>query len=108
MSCLIYAGELLRQKGLSSEKLRLQIKALPQPPDAQEHSWRYKTTAKSELIRRVGERISQQEGQSALQLLDDYMSEGGQDRKLKICSLGHFAALTPVQLVALSPPRRYS
>jgi ATP-dependent Clp protease ATP-binding subunit ClpC len=26
-----YAGELLRQKGLSAEKLRLQIKALPNP-----------------------------------------------------------------------------
>jgi len=102
-----YAGELLRQKGLSSEKLRLQIKALPQPPDAQEHRWRYKNTAESELIRRVGELISQQEGQSALQLLDHYMGEAGPDRKLRMCSLGHFAALTAVQLGDLNTARRY-
>jgi Flp pilus assembly protein TadD len=80
---------------------------LPQPPDAQEHRWRYKNTAESELIRRVGELISQQEGQSALQLLDDYMAEAGQDRKLRIRSLGHFAALTAVQLGDLNTARRY-
>ena len=80
---------------------------MPQPPDAQEHRWRYKNTAESELIRRVGELISQQEGQSALQLLDDYMAEAGQDRKLRIRSLGHFAALTAVQLGDLNTARRY-
>src|SRR5258708_35081463 len=87
-----YAGELLRQKGLSAEKLRLQIKALPQPPDAQEHRWRYKNTAESELIRRVGELISQQEGQSALQLLDDYMAEAAQVRQPSISSLSPLSA----------------
>jgi tetratricopeptide (TPR) repeat protein len=100
-----YAGELLKQRGLSAEKLRLQIKALP---DVQEPTRRSnRSQAESELIRRIGELISQQEGQSALQLLDDYMAKSGQDRKLRIRSLGHFAALTAVQLGDLNTARRY-
>jgi tetratricopeptide (TPR) repeat protein len=102
-----YAGELLRKKGLSAEQLRLQIKALPQLPDAQEHRWRSKNPAESELIRRVGELLSRGEGQSALQLLDDYMAEAGQDRKLRIRYLGHFAAVTAAQLGDLDTARRY-
>jgi len=94
-----YAGELLKEKGLSAEKLRLQMNALPQPTDVQEPTRRSnRPPAETELLRRVDEFVSRREGQSALQLLDDYMAEAGQDRKLRIRSLGHFAAFTAVQL----------
>ena len=42
-----------------------------------------------------------------MQLLDDYLAEAGQDRKLRIGHLGHFAALTAVQLGDLNTARRY-
>jgi len=103
-----YAAELLTKKGLSAEKLRFQLKALPQPADVQEPKQRSRRSrVESELIRRVDEFVSRGEVQSALQLLDDYMAEAGQDRKLRICSLGHFAAITAVQLGDLNTARRY-
>jgi hypothetical protein len=103
-----YASELLTKKGLSAEKLRFQIKALPQPTEVQEPTWRLgESRAESEFIRRVGELVSGGEGQSALRLLDDYLAEPGQDRKLRIRSLGHFAAITAVQLGDLDTARRY-
>jgi tetratricopeptide (TPR) repeat protein len=103
-----YAGELLTKKGLSADKLRRQIKTLPRPTEVQEPTRRSRTSrAESELIRRVGELVSRGEGQSAMQLLDDYMAEAGQDRKLRIRDLGHFAAVTAAQLGDLNTARRY-
>lgn len=100
-----YAVELLTTKGLSAEKLRLQIKALPHPTEPTRRSNR--SPAETELIRRVDELVSRREGQRALQLLDDYMAEPGEDRKLRIRSLGHFAALTALHLGDFSTARRY-
>ena len=100
-----YAGELLTKKGLSAENLRMQIKAMPQPAEPTRRSNR--SPAEIELIRRVEELVSRREGQSALQLLEDYMAEAGQDRKIRICSLGHFAALTALHLGDFSTARRY-
>jgi ATP-dependent Clp protease ATP-binding subunit ClpA len=103
-----YAGQLLTKKGLSAEKLRFQIKTSPQPTEVREPTQTSKQPqAESELMRRVGEFVSRGEGQSALQLLDDYMAEAGQDRKLRIPSLGHFAAFTAVELGDLNTARRY-
>jgi Tetratricopeptide repeat/Clp amino terminal domain, pathogenicity island component len=100
-----YAKELLTKKGLCTENLRLQLKALPQPAESTRRSNR--SPAESELIRRVGELVGRGEGQPALQLLDDYMAEAGQDRKLRIRSLGHFAAITAAHLGDLNTARRY-
>jgi hypothetical protein len=103
-----YAGKLLTKKGVSADKLRRQIEAMPQPTDVQEPTRGSKTSpAESDLIRRVGELVGRGEGQSAMQLLDDYLAEAGQDRKLRIGHLGHFAALTAVQLGDLNTARRY-
>ena len=103
-----FAAELLIRKGLSAEKLRTQIKALPQSTDDDEPARRStRSPVEIDLIRRVNELVSRREGQSALQLLDDYMGEAGQDRKLRICSLGHFAAHTALQLGDFSTARHY-
>ena len=101
-----YAGELLTKKGLSTENPRLQLKALPQPTEPTTRRSN-RSPPESELIRRVGELVSRGEGQGALQLLDDYMAEAGQDRKLRIRSLGHFAAITAEHLGDLNTARRY-
>ena len=86
----------------------MQIKALPQPTDVEVPARRSnRSPAETELIRRVDELVSRREGQRALQLLDDYMAEAGQDRKLRICSLGHFAALTALDLGDFNTARRY-
>jgi tetratricopeptide (TPR) repeat protein len=103
-----FAAELLIKKGLSAEKLRLQIKALPQSSDVEEPARRSnRPPAETDLICRVNEFVSRREGQSALQLLDDYMGEAGQDRKLRMCSLGSFAARTALHLGDFSTARRY-
>jgi tetratricopeptide (TPR) repeat protein len=103
-----FAAELLTKKGLSAEKLRMQIKALPQSTDVEEPARRSNRPPEEiDLVRRVNEFVIRREGQSALQLLDDYMGEAGQDRKLRICSLGHFAANTAMQLGDFSTARRY-
>ena len=99
-----FAAELLTKKGLSAEKLRMQIQALP----IDEPAWRStRPPVETELICRVNEFVSRREGQSALQLLDDYMGEAGQDRNLRMCSLGHFAANAALQLGDFSTARRY-
>lgn len=100
-----YARELLTKKGLSAENLRPTVKALPQPADPMLRSTRL--PAESQLVRRVGELLSQHKGQSPLQLLDDYIAEAGQDRKLRMRSLGHFAATTAAEVGDLNTARRY-
>jgi ClpA/ClpB-like protein len=60
-----YAAQLLRQKDISAEKLRLQIKALPQTKEVHEPTRKSKQSqAEGELIRRVGERVGRGEGQT--------------------------------------------
>ena len=100
-----YAGQLLAKNRLSAENLRLQLKTLPKPTEPTRISNRSPT--ESELTRRVGEFVSRREGQSALQLLDDYIAEPGLDRKLRIRSLGHFAAFTAIEVGDLNTARRY-
>jgi hypothetical protein len=103
-----FAAELLTKKGLSAEKLRMQIKALPQSTDVEEPARRSnRPPEETDLICRVNEFVIRREGQCALQLLDDYMGEAGQDRRLRMCSLGHFAANTALQLSDFSAARRY-
>jgi hypothetical protein len=99
-----FAAELLTKKGLSAEKLRMQIQTLPieEPPLRST-----RPPVETDLICRVNEFVIRREGQSALRLLDDYMAEAGQDRKLRMCSLGHFAANTALQLGDFSTARRY-
>jgi hypothetical protein len=99
-----FAAELLTKKGFSAEKLRMRIQALPVEEPAQRST---RPPVETDLIRRVNEFVIRREGQRALQLLDDYMGEAGQDRKLRMCSLGHFAANTALQLGAFSTARRY-
>jgi len=99
-----FAAELLTKRGLSAEKLRMQIKALPVEEPERGAT---RPPAETDLICRVNEFVSRREGQSALQLLDDYMGEAGQDRNLRMCSLGHFAALTALQVGDFSTARRY-
>jgi len=107
-----YAGQLLRLKGVSADKLRLQIKALPEANQVQEpklNSKEIPVEARKELetIRRVGEFVSRGERRSALQVLDDFMAEPGQDRKLRMRLLGHFAAVTATQIGDLKTAQRY-
>jgi tetratricopeptide (TPR) repeat protein len=99
-----FAAELLTKKGLSAEKLRMQIQALPIEEPAGRST---RPPVETDLICRVNEFVIRREGQSALQLLDDYIGEAGQDRKLRMCSLGHFAANTALQLGDFSTARRY-
>lgn len=56
-----------------------------------------------ETIRRVGELVSGGEGQKALQPLDAFMAEPGEDRQ----HLLHFAAVTALQIGNLEAVRRY-
>jgi tetratricopeptide (TPR) repeat protein len=99
-----FAAELLTKKGLSAEKLRMQIQALPIEEPARRSN---RPPVETDLIRRVNEFVIRREGQSALRLLDDYMGEAGQDRELRMCSLGNFAANTALQLGDFSTARRY-
>jgi hypothetical protein len=68
----------------------MQIKALPQSMDVEEPTLRSNRPPEdTDLICRVKEFVIRREGQSALQLLDEYMEEAGRDRSLRMCSLGH-------------------
>jgi ATP-dependent Clp protease ATP-binding subunit ClpA len=104
-----YAAELLKQKGISADKLRLQIKALPEEKVQEAKRDSKEASAEErkflETIRRVGQLVSRGEGRSALQLLDDFMAEPGQD-KLRM-SLLHFAAVTAMQVGDLKIAQRY-
>lgn len=103
-----YAVQLLKQKGLSADKLRFQIKTLPQPKEALKPIRESKESPPEvELIRSVGELVSGGKGQEALQLLDDFMAEPGQDRKLRMRLMGHFAAITALQIGDLKTAQRY-
>jgi ClpA/ClpB-like protein len=102
-----YAAQLLRGQGLVAEKLRPQIKALPQPPEVHRPAGGSETSPESELARRVLEFVHRGEGQSALQLLDHYMAEPGQDRKLRMRLMGGFAAITAAQIGDLKTERHY-
>jgi ATP-dependent Clp protease ATP-binding subunit ClpA len=80
-----FAAQLLNQKGLSADKLRLHIRTLPQPEEGHNPATESKESrAEVELIRKVGEFVSRGKGPKALQMLDDFMSEPGQDRKLRV------------------------
>jgi tetratricopeptide (TPR) repeat protein len=103
-----YAGELLKKQGLSTEELRLQIKASPQTMDVQGSTRKSnRPPAEIELIRRVQQFVFMKNCQSALRLLNDYMAESGEDRKLRMRSLGGFAANTAIQLGDLNAVQRY-
>ena len=118
-----YAAELLKQKGLSTDKLRAQIAALVPKNEAQEGSvskspGNLRTAEESpaeaeqkhqfsETIRRVGELVRRGEGQNALRLLDDFMGEPKQDRELRVRLMGQFAAITASSIGDLKTARRY-
>jgi Flp pilus assembly protein TadD len=105
-----YAAQLLKQKGFSADKLRLQIKVLPEEKVQEPKRNSKEASAEErkflETIRRVGELVSRGEGRSALQSLDDFMAEPGQDRQLRM-SLLHFAAVTAMQIGDLKTAQRY-
>jgi ATP-dependent Clp protease ATP-binding subunit ClpA len=105
-----YAAQLLKQKGFSADSLRLQIKALPEERVQEPKRNSKETSAEErkflETIRRVGVLVSRGEGRSALQLLDDFMAEPGQDRQLRT-SLLHLAAVTAMQIGDLKTAQRY-
>jgi tetratricopeptide (TPR) repeat protein len=102
-----YAARLLRQKGITAEKLRLQIKTLPQAKEVHERSWKSKKSVETELIRRVSKLVGRGKGKKALRLLDDYMAEPGQDRELRMRFLGHFAVVMATKIGDLKTARRY-
>jgi tetratricopeptide (TPR) repeat protein len=103
-----YAAQLLKQKGVSPDKLRLHIKTLPQPMEPHTPARESKESPpEAKLIQAVGELVSHGKGQEALQLLDDFMTEPGQDRKLRMRLMGGFAAITALQIGDLKTARRY-
>jgi hypothetical protein len=103
-----YGAQLLREKGVSPEKLRLHIKALPQPEEAHNPTGGSKESPPEvKLIRAVDELVRRSQGQAALQLLDDFMAEPGQDRELRIRLMGFFAAITALQIGDLKTAQRY-
>jgi len=103
-----YVAQLLKQKGVSAEKLRLHIRTLPQPKEALNRTRESKESSPEvKLVRAVGEFVSRSQGQEALQLLDDYMAEPGQDRKMRMRLMGVFAAITALQIGDFKAARRY-
>jgi Clp amino terminal domain, pathogenicity island component len=103
-----YAAQLLKEKGVSTEKLRLHIKTLPQPNEAHNPTAELKESPPEvKLIRVVGELVRRSQGQKAVQLLDDFMAEPGQDRKRRMRLMGGFAFITALQLGDLNTARRY-
>jgi len=103
-----YAAQLLKEKGLSTHKLRLHIKTFPHDKQAQQPAMQCaQSRPETDLIRRVGELVSREEGQKALEVLDSYMAEPGQDRKLRMRLLGGFAAQTALQVGDLKAARSY-
>jgi Flp pilus assembly protein TadD len=85
---------------------------LPETEEVREPKWNSKEASAQErelleTIRRVGELVSRGEGRKAAQLLDDFMAKPGQDRKLRMRLLGHFAAVTATQIGDLKTAQRY-
>jgi tetratricopeptide (TPR) repeat protein len=103
-----YAAQILTERGLSADKLRLHTRTLPQPKEALRPANESKEPgAEVELIQAVFELVNRGEGQKALRLLDDFMGERGQDRALRVRSMGGFAAIIALQIGDLKAARRY-
>jgi tetratricopeptide (TPR) repeat protein len=103
-----YAARLLKEKGVSPEKLRPHIKTLPQPKDAHKPTRESnESSPEVKLVRTVGELVSQGQGQKALHVLDGFMAEPGQDREMRMRLMGGFAIITALQIGDLKTARRY-
>ncbi len=104
-----YAAQLLVQKGLSADRLRVHIRALPPSTHAPstEVAESPDATELRQTILRVSTLVGQGKGRKALKLLDDYFGEPGQDRKLRMGFLGQFAAIQAKQAGDLKAARRY-
>src|ERR1700730_9556667 len=107
-----HTAQLLTQRGISADKLRLQIKALRETKEVQAGEAKAKelpaeARKRLETIQRVGELVSQGKGRRALRLLDEFIAEPGEDRELRVRLMGHFSAVTATQLGDLKTAQRY-